>query len=62
MFVLDGVAWDWVNEKLYWVTAGSSTDNSTIEVMDMKTGRRKLLDSYHDGTQARGIVLDPING
>jgi len=56
------VAWDWVNEKIYWVTASSSTENSTVEVMDLKTGRRKRLDSYNDGTQARGIVIDPLNG
>ncbi len=59
---LDGVAWDWVNQKLYWTTSGSSGENSTIEVMDINTKQRKLLDTYNDGTQARGIVVDPLNG
>lgn len=65
MFVclfLDGVAWDWVNYKLYWTTSGSSTANSTVEVMDLQTGQRKTLYTINDGTQARGIVLDPLRG
>ena len=56
------MAWDWVNHKLYWTTVGSPTVDSTIEVMDTDNCYRKVLARYNDGTKARAIVLDPING
>lgn len=51
----DGLAWDWVNEKLYW-TDGCDDD---IEVFDPKTGYRKVLIQTGPDSNPRGIVLDP---
>ena len=64
LYVVEGVAWDWVNRKLYWTTGGNTMDNedSTIEVMDIDTCQRKVLARFNDGTKARAIVLDPIRG
>ena len=51
----DGLAWDWVNEKLYW------TDNCAddLEVFDPATGDRKVLIRTGSGSAPRSIVLDP---
>ena len=50
--ILDDVAWDWVNKKLYW--ADICTD--LIEVYDPATGDRRALISSVD---AYGVVVDP---
>lgn len=52
---VDCLAWDWINEKLYW------TDISTrnLEVYDPATGHRKVL-IY--ASAPSGIVLDPNAG
>ena len=50
-----GLAWDWVNRKLYWTDA---TDND-IEVLDPLTAQRKVLLSTGNGTDPRAIVVDP---
>ena len=50
----DGLAWDWVNEKLYW------TDNcdDDIEVYDPVTGYRRIL--IETGlNNPTSIVVDP---
>lgn len=50
----DGLAWDWVNEKLYW------TDNcdDDIEVFDPATGYRRIL--IETGlSNPTSIVVDP---
>jgi len=50
----DGLAWDWVNEKLYW------TDNcdDDIEVYDPATGYRTIL--IETGlSNPTSIVVDP---
>lgn len=52
-----GLAWDWVNQKLYW------TDycDDDIEVSDPTSGaRRVLFDLDLDAPHA--IVVDPITG
>ena len=52
----DGLAWDWVNEKLYW------TDNcdDDIEVYDPATGYRRVL--IETGLSIpTNIVVDPGN-
>ena len=51
----DGLAWDWVNEKLYW------TDNCAddLEVFDPATGDRKVLINTGSNSAPRDIVLDP---
>ena len=50
-----GLAWDWVNRKLYWTDA---TDND-IEVLDPLTAQRKVLLSTGNGTDPWAIVVDP---
>lgn len=52
---IDGIAWDWVNKKLYWTDA-SERD---IEVYEPSTGRRKLLVHTGVGSIPRAIVVDP---
>ena len=52
---LDGLAWDWVNEKLYW-TDYCADD---LEVFDPATGDRKVLIRTGSGSAPRGVVLDP---
>lgn len=52
-----GLAWDWINQKLYW------TDNcdDDIEVYDPLTQARKIL--FDVGlNQPHAIVVDPVTG
>ena len=51
---LDGLAWDWVSEKLYW------TDycQDDIEVYDPSSGHRTVLFNT-ELSQPRAIVVDP---
>ena len=52
-----GLAWDWVNQKLYW------TDycDDDIEVYDPVTGARRVL--FDVGLSAPyAIVVDPTTG
>jgi DNA-binding beta-propeller fold protein YncE len=52
--ILAGIAWDWLNEKLYW------TDRSgKIEVYDVNADQRKKLIDTGSDSEPRGIVLDP---
>ena len=51
----EGLAWDWVNEKLYW----TDPCDDDIEVFDPATGYRKILIETGSGSDPRGIVLDP---
>ena len=51
----DGIAVDWVNEKLYWTEATVGE----VLVMDITQRQRiKLIDSY-DGSTTRAIAVDP---
>ena len=53
----DGLAIDWITEKLYWTDSGLKT----IEVCQLDGKHRKVL--YYDMIDApRGIALDPRNG
>ena len=54
----EGLAWDWINEKLYWTDTGSKK----IEVYDPVTKDRKLLLTTDASSSPFKIVLDPING
>ncbi len=54
----DGLAWDWINEKLYW--ADASTDR--IEVYDPTTRDRKVLFNTGSNTNPADIIVDPNNG
>lgn len=53
---LDGLAVDWVSDKLYWADA----ENSRIEVSDLDGKRRRLLFST-DLDKPRAIVVDPAS-
>ena len=57
-FIADGIAWDWMNEKLYW--ADASTDR--IEVYDPSTRYRKVLINTGSNTNPADIIVDPNNG
>ncbi len=58
MLCTEALAWDWINQKLYW------TDSSLrkIEVYDPATEHRKLLLNTGSNTVPFDLVLDPING
>lgn len=51
----EGLAWDWVNKKLYWVDPCADD----IEVYDPETGHRKILINTGTGSDPRDIVVDP---
>lgn len=51
----DGIAWDWVNKKLYWTDDG----DKDLEVYDPFTGCRKVLFQFESTSHPRAIVLDP---
>ena len=53
----EGLAWDWVNQKLYWT---DSTDDD-IEVYDPVTAYRRVL--FENGLGSPySIVVDPGTG
>ena len=53
---VDGLAWDWVNQKIYWTDACYDR----IEVYDPALGIRKTL--IETGSLPRAIVVDPGTG
>ena len=53
----DGIAVDWISDKLYWTDASLKH----IEVYDQKSGDRKILIETGNETTPRGIVADPCN-
>jgi len=57
LLLADGLAWDWVNKKLYW-TDYCAND---IEVYDPSTGYRRVLITTGSSSNPRGIVVDPRN-
>ena len=53
------VAWDWINQKLYW----TDPCRSDIEVFDPITEHRRVLfSSSHGLVNPSGIVIDPATG
>lgn len=56
LYCAEGLAWDWVNEKLYW------TDycQDEIEVYDQSSNHRRVL--IRTGTAPYAIVVDPGTG
>lgn len=59
MLLLVDVAWDWVNQKLYWTDPCASD----IEVFDPTTTYRGVLYSAADGIHnPAGMVIDPTTG
>ena len=57
MLIIVGIAWDWINEKLYWTDACKNT----IEVYDPASGYRRIL-FYSETSDNRDIVVDPTTG
>ena len=56
----DGIAVDWVNQKLYWTDA----DLQEVVVYDPSNGHRKRLFNTTVGStisSPRAIVVDPMN-
>ena len=55
-FFTEGLAWDWINKKIYW------TDycQDEIEVYDPVSNYRRVLTST--GTSPYSIVVDPGTG
>ena len=59
IIISDDVAWDWVNEKLYW-TDRCAND---IEVYDPETRYRRVFFDNADGVRdPEGLVVDPSTG
>lgn len=54
----DGLAIDWVTEKLYWVDSGLRT----VEVCELADGRNRKVLYYNEIDSPRGIALDPRHG
>ena len=51
----DGIAVDWVNEKLYWTEATVGE----VLVMDIVQRQRIKLINNYDGSTTRAIAVDP---
>ena len=51
----DGIAVDWVNEKLYWTEATVGE----VLVMDVLQRQRIKLIENNDGSTTRAIAVDP---
>ena len=54
-FCTDGLAVDWINDKLYWTDATLKH----IEVYDMMSEKRSIVIRTGNLTIPRGIVVDP---
>ena len=57
LFFTDDLAWDWINQKLYWTDACTVR----IEVYDPLNDYRTVL-IYTGLSAPRGIVVDPLYG
>ena len=51
----DGIAWDWLNKKLYW----SDSEHREIEVLDPNSGDRMQLVETGLNTIPRDVAVDP---
>jgi len=58
MLCTEGIAWDWINENLYWTDSGTNK----IEVYNPQSGIRKLLIETGSNSNPADITLDPNNG
>lgn len=59
IYFSDDVAWDWINEKLYWTDLCASD----VEVYDPTTTYRRVLFNSTTGVlNPHGIVVDPTTG
>ena len=55
MGVPDGLAIDWIHNKMYWTDTG----RNTLEQSDLNGNSRRVLIHYLD--EPRGIAIDPLN-
>ena len=55
IIVSDGIAWDWLNKKLYW----SDSEHQEIEVLDPNSGDRMQLVGTGLNTIPRDVAVDP---
>lgn len=53
----DGIACDWIAEKLYWV----DSETNRLEVSNLNGGFRSVL-FWEELDQPRAIALDPLKG
>ena len=56
-FVSDGLAFDWIRNRLYWADACASE----IEVYDLTAGFSRSLYTHSDG-RVHDVAVDPFNG
>jgi len=55
--LVEGLSWDWVTKKLYWVDSRLHT----IEVSD-EFGKHRGIIASENVTQPRGLQIDPSKG
>ena len=53
--MIEGLAWDWVTEQLYWC----DPCYDSIGVYDSIIGKHKILFQTGSGSNPRDIVVDP---
>ena len=53
--LIEDIAWDWINQKLYW----TDRVNDTIKVYDPIRNIQKILVYTGAGSQPRAIIVDP---
>lgn len=51
----EGVAWDWVNQRLYW----TDTSKQVIEVLDTRADQRTTILFTGNVSIPRGLEIDP---
>ena len=52
---IEDIAWDWINQKLYW----TDRENDTIKVYDPVRNIQKVLINTGAGSRPRAIIVDP---
>ena len=52
----DGVAYDWVNDRLYWTDGQENTINRLVD------GKKKEIIIHEELDEPRAIALNPCDG
>ena len=56
--IVESVAWDWINKKLYF----TDQDRQTVEVLDPETGYSKVLVEFDNNIiLPRRVIVDPLS-